>query len=226
MKFNTSACVAALVVGSSILASGASIMTTADLEFVVGSGENLSVLVFDFQNESQSNFAWGYRYDGDASGEDMLIAVSAADPNLSIDNIAFIQEVSYFDGLTTNSQTGGSDTFWSLSVAGGFAGDDDLSNGMVDTPTPILGAGVTYPSVLTPSPVGSAAVSFGESGRLLADGSWDVWTFSSFSFPNGVFTVDTVPSAIAPIAAAAVPEPAVTGLLGALFLFWGIRRKR
>ena len=85
----TAACVAALVVGFGSSVSGAVVATSADLDFVVGEGSNLSVLIIDFQQGPESSFAWGYRWDGTASGEDLLAAVTAADSNFSVDSTSF-----------------------------------------------------------------------------------------------------------------------------------------
>lgn len=226
MRLNVAAFVAALVVGSGAIASGAVVATSADLDFIVGSGSNLSVLVIDFNDGPDSSFAWGYRWDGSASGQDLLAAISGADANLTLNSTSFVAEVSYFDGTVTRSQVsdfGAGSVSWGYYVAGGFAGDDMMNNGMVDTPTSILGGGVTLPSVYTSSPSGASGNSFGDSGRLLVDGSWDAWSFGSFdpsSFNHLVAPGPEAPQAVV------VPEPSVTGFLVSLFLLCGLRRKR
>ncbi|MDQ8190335.1 PEP-CTERM sorting domain-containing protein [Roseibacillus persicicus] len=227
MKLNAAAWMVALVVGSGSLVSGAVVTTSDQLEFVVGAGANLSVLVFDFNDgSSQSSFAWGYRWDGSASGEDMLAAVAGADANLTLDSSSFVGNVSYFDGSTLHSAAsdfGAGAVSWGYYLAGGFAGDDSMNNGNVDTPASILGGGVTYPTTFTISPTGASANSFGDSGRLLADGSWDVWSFGPYN--PGTYAHEEPPGSEAP-AAASVPEPASTGLFASFLLCWSLRRKR
>ena len=65
------------------LSASAAAFTIDDVEFWVGSGSNRSVFVVDFQANTPSSFAWGFRWDGDATGADALRAVEAADWNLS-----------------------------------------------------------------------------------------------------------------------------------------------
>ena len=226
MKIKAAASLAALMLGVGSTASATVIATTADLDFVVGKGSNLSALIFDFNQGPESSFAWGYRYDGSASGQDLLAAVSAADPNLSIDSTSFVTSVQYFNGTTTfsaDADFGAGSVSWGYYLAGGFAGDDMLNNGAMDTPTPILGGGVELPSVFTISPSGASADSFGDSGRLLEDGSWDAWSFGPFD-PD-TFAHQTPPTA-SPLAATAVPEPSVTGILALSCLLVGLRRRR
>ncbi len=63
---------------------GASISSLDDIKFWVGNGTKRAALLFDWQGDSQVDEAlgWGYRWDGAATGEDMLQAVVAADPRL------------------------------------------------------------------------------------------------------------------------------------------------
>ena len=50
----------------------------SDLVIWAGSGANEAALIVDW-NDGRSPLAWGYRWDGTASGEDMLRAIVAAD---------------------------------------------------------------------------------------------------------------------------------------------------
>ena len=226
MKMYGAASLAALVVGLGASASATVIATSADLDFVVGEGSNLSVLVFDFNQGPDSSFAWGYRWDGNRSGQDLLAAISGADSNLSIDSTSFVTTVNYFDG--THNFSGVADfgvgaVSWGYYVAGGFAGDEIMNNSMMDAPNPILGEGINLPSVYTISPSGAAADSLGDSGRLLVDGSWDAWSFGPFD-PSSF--AHQLPPTAAPLAAAAVPEPSVTGTVAFFCVFAGLRRRR
>ena len=55
-----------------------------DIEFWVGTGANRSALVLDWQGNStlDNALAWGFRWDGTATGADMFTAIVAADPRL------------------------------------------------------------------------------------------------------------------------------------------------
>ena len=206
----------------------ATVATTSDLLYVVGSGANLATLVIDFNDGSGTeSFAWGYRWDGEASGADMLLAIAEADAGLSMvsfgdgDSGFFFSSLTYNDGTTTHSAAGGSfETFpedyvsWGYYLSGGFAG------GALGSPASVSGGGISLPSSWISSPVGAAADSFGDSGRLLTNGAWDVWSFGA----NGEDFFHTAPPSGSPTAA--VPEPA-SGLLalGGIAVFLR-RRKR
>jgi hypothetical protein len=47
-----------------------------------GSGANEAAYVVDWHSDNTEPMVWGYRWDGEATGEDMLKAVVTADPNL------------------------------------------------------------------------------------------------------------------------------------------------
>ena len=211
MKLNTAACIAALVMSSGVIAYGATIATSNDLDFIVGSGSNLSVLVIDFNDgTSQSSFAWGYRWDGTATGQDLLQAVSDADSNLTFDSTSFVQTINYFDGTTQHSGVSdfGADLSFTYALAGGFANTfNDMFEVIGDVA--IENGGIDLPTEYTLSPSGTA-------GRTLADGSWDALSFGPFP---------TLPGPEAP-QAALVPEPSVTGLFTVFLLFGVLRRKR
>lgn len=220
MRLNVAACAVALVVGSGIMASGAVIATSVDLDFIVGSGSNLSVLVVDFNDGPDSSFAWGYRWDGSATGEDLLVAITGADSNLTFDSTSFVNEITYFDGSESYSQTGdfvGAGVTWGSYLAGGRADFFDEVTFQLAGNASILGGGVTLPSAYT-------AATSGTSGRDLEDGSWDAWSFGDVQ-TSSPFAHLAPPGPEAP-QAATVPEPSVTGLLASLLLLCGLRRKR
>lgn len=58
--------------------------TMDDIEFWVGEGENQAVLVIEWDDGilPKTTLAWGYRWDGEATGEDMIRAVVDADDRL------------------------------------------------------------------------------------------------------------------------------------------------
>ncbi len=205
-------------------ASAAIVAGTPDISFIVGSGENQSNLVIDFNDgEEVTSFAWGYRYDGVVSGADLLIAIGAVDPNLSLtfggsgESGFFLSQIDYLENGVTHSEAGTDSAFWAYYIAGGTAGDDLVGTG--GEPTPAAGGGSALPDPWTSSPTGASAESFGETGRLLTDGSWDAWSF-------GTFRLDPfVPPGPPGVPTAAVPEPSTTfcGVLASLLF---LRRRR
>ncbi len=222
--------IGAVVAGTltSLAANAAMVMDTSDLVSIVGTGSNLSTLVIDFNDGTTTqSFAWGYRWDGTASGEDLLTAIVDADDSLIVDSTSFITNLSYFDGTQTHQGvsdfTGGSNLSWGYYITGGFGGDDDLTNGMVDTPTAIPGGGSVLPGSWVRSLTGNSLTSFGESGRILEDGSWDAWSFGAFN--PGSFEHETPPGGEFPEAAVIVPEPSAA-LLSFLSLGLLARRRR
>lgn len=68
-----------------------------------GTGSNEAALVIDFHDGSQyQSFAWGYRWNGTATGENMLDAIVSADPQLTDQ----IQSYSFGDAVETLSFNG------------------------------------------------------------------------------------------------------------------------
>jgi hypothetical protein len=82
----------------------------ADIKFWVGSGPDSAALVVDFHDGTwDSCYAWGFRFNGTATGEDMLNAVAAADVNFSV-NISggFLMDILY----GAHSGIGGTNGFY------------------------------------------------------------------------------------------------------------------
>jgi len=111
----------ALAMLASVQARGQS-FTMDQVQYWVGSGPDSSVLVMDFQDGSdRPSHAWGYLHDGSATGEDMVLAVAGADPNLSVDIPGgFLNSATYND----HSGIGGSPNYWSTWSGTGM---DDLA---------------------------------------------------------------------------------------------------
>lgn len=205
---------ASLAIAMSWTAHAQLVTNTNNIIFWVGSGTNASVLVLDFQDGKQKQaFAWGYRYNNPApSGARMLLAIDAADPNLSLtysgtaESDIFVRQISYFDGSAQHSQTVGDFTnsfgYWGYFVTGGTAYDlTEDTQLFLDQIGPAGGAGL--PSVWLESPCGASDVSFGKPGRFLGRSSWDAWVFGEWG---------ATPAAqiyAAPIPALPRPQPAV-----------------
>lgn len=194
-----------------------------DIAFWVGAGSNRAGLVLDWNDgSSRESFAWGYRWDGVASGADMLFDIAAADVSLSFTHGGtrladfFLTGATYFDGVVTHSGVTPPtfSEYWGYYGVGGTAGGTFTP----DSFDPVAGGGNVLP---TPSgwvslPVGASFSSFGSPGRLLADGSWDAWVFGEF---------ETLPT---DAVFAAIPEPASVVLLvlvGVGCIGWCVRRR-
>jgi hypothetical protein len=195
-----------------------------DIEYWVGLGANRSALVIDFHDGTgKQSFAWGYYYDGIKTGADMLLAISAADLNLTLtysgsaeDNL-YLMGISYFDGSTTHTRDNGdfiSDSnYWGYYLAGGTAGET-LEEPFTLIPVTVP-ASLSLPSTWEVAATGPSAISFNLPGRYLANNSWDAWSYGE----NG-----TTP--LSEVYAAAVPEPSTWALLGGAALAFGIWRIR
>lgn len=54
-----------------------------DIQFWVGSGSNRAALVIEWHDGTQPDaMVWGYKWDGEASGHDMIVAIAKSDPRL------------------------------------------------------------------------------------------------------------------------------------------------
>lgn len=224
-----------LVLGGS---AQADVFTFNDIQLWAGAGSNQAAMAIDWVqgDTTQPALVWGYRWDGTASGEDMMRAIVAADPRL----FAKLADFGAFGfGLT------------------GFGYDDGDANFALDDGTSFNAAGI---AVADPSD-GAMAVDSGDryaegfftgfwvyanatvdqngnptnpynggswtssntgmTDRILANGDWDSWAFSpDFNFDS---------TAENPVAApTAVPEPSSMALLagGAFAFVYRRRRKR
>lgn len=182
-----------------------------DIQYWVGSGQNRAALVIDWVEDSDTEPAlvWGYRWDGAATGEDMLRAVVAADPRL----FARLK-----DWGTARSVIG---LGYDLNRNGGFG----ISDGTVFDPDGIAMTGTSDGATATdtadlyregwltgfwgygvavdgnPFDTGhwESPMEFGVSDRPLADGDWDGFVFETDwgfdSFPENPRAAEAVPEA-------------------------------
>lgn len=194
-----------------------------DIQFWVGAGTNQSALVIDFQyggteSATEQSWAWGYRWDGAATGQDMLTEIQTADPSLTFDSTTFVNSVSYEVGSNSYERTSDfvDDLSWGYYIAGGtspiFSNDPPFEQtGTFNAPHD----GTDMPTT------GQWSISTsGAADRELADGSWDAWSFGPYD--PSTFEHQTPPSGTA--FAAAVPEPAtiafLIGLAGFIPVAW------
>lgn len=220
-KFMAAATLAVLLVSNG---ARAQITGFDDILAWAGTGSNRSALVFFFNDgEARQAFAFGYRWSGSATAEDMLTALDGLF-GLTLQSPAYVNEVTFLDAVSgvTHSRAGGAFTdyptdwlSWGYYLAGGSATifDSAPPYGPVGTATP-PGGGVSLPSTWTTSPAGSAS-------RQLADGSWDAFSFGQ---------VDTSFNHVTPPAGAvysAVPEPSAAWLavFGAIAICGYVKRR-
>lgn len=176
----------------------------SDIQFWAGTGANSSALVVDWNDgKAAESLAWGFNWDGSATGIDLLNAIDAADARLSIEIISF----SFGDAVR------------------GFAYDADL-DGLYTGANDHFAAGFGLPgegfwayhlggpTATDPTWTGSGV---GASDRDLVNQSWDGWTWT----PEGA----SIASPGTPTAAP-VPEPATLAVLGLGALSLLRRRKR
>lgn len=192
--------------------------TFDDIEYWIGTGTNEAAFVVDWNDgiEPQS-LAWGYRWDGTATGEDMLIEIVTTAPDLYAkisspggygvalyglgydldhDGFALSDGTVFTDGLAI---TGASDTATAVDA------DDHYKEGW-------LSAGY-WSYWLSDDGVDWGFSGTGMSGRTLTDGAWDGWSWAP------AFDA-TAPSEPVP----AVPEP-MTAVLFGLGMLLAARRR-
>lgn len=85
--------------------------TFADINIWLGNGADSTVLVIDFNDgQSVQSYAWGYLFDGNLLGEDLLTAIVAADPKLDVViSNGFLSDITY----ASQAGLGGQPDYWS-----------------------------------------------------------------------------------------------------------------
>jgi hypothetical protein len=156
----------------------------SDIKNWTGTGSNQAILVIDWQDGDNSSLAWGYRWDGVKTGEDMLQAIDVADSRLTVEGSVgsygfFVHGIRYDLGNSlVHNQTTLPD--WSKSWSYWVMEDGSGSNW--------TGSGI------------------GASDRQLANGSCDAWSFTAWDDDYNPISPPGEPTA-------AVPEPASLVLL-------------
>lgn len=211
-------CIASLIFETSV---SADTFNFSNIQFWIGTGSNQAALVIDWNDgKTPESLAWGYRWNGTATGLQMIQAVDAADPRL---NVFYAFGTFVFGiGYDLNGQGG---TF-----TPGTPGDLTTEIGTAPYPEDHYKEGVFTGFWGYDTGVGNpySGGSWTESGvgsgqRTLTDGSWDGYSFStdevSFTIPNPKF----------PVAASSVPEPSsllLVSLSLAGFILQKIKRRK
>jgi len=156
-----------------------------------GTGSNEAAMLIDWQDGTMyPALVWGYRWDGTATGEQMLLAIEAADPDLMVE----ITTYSFGDAVTALGFNG--------SAYGPNGPGSHYESGFaVGTPgfwAYYLGSGTSYPAWQ------ESATGAGD--RTLSNDDWDGWSWSA--------NFNDTPPSNQPIAAPVpAPEPAVWWLV-------------
>lgn len=171
-----------------------------DIQLWAGSGSNRAALVIDWNDgKNPECLAWGYRWDGTATGRSMLNAIKSIDQRLYEAPGPYGEAAVLGLGYDMDSN--------------GFSSDDSSDHYRSGWST----AGFwSYWLKSTTDGTWSFSHS-GIAGRTLSDGCWDGWSFSNGAVPD------------TPTAATRVPEPStffvlVTGAAG--LVSFGIKCKR
>ena len=73
-------------------------VSASNIQYWVGHGSNAVVATFFFcGNDDPVGIAYGYRFDGEATIQDMLEAIDEADDNFSVTITTWIQDIAYTD---------------------------------------------------------------------------------------------------------------------------------
>lgn len=195
------AMLALLVQAMTITVFAAQVTTLEDIDFWVGTGDNRAgfVLDWDYTSSIDEALVWGYRWDGVATGQDMLLAILTEDNRLyaklnAPGNLGIALYGWGYD-QNNNGQFGLSD--YSFFNADGItlSGPPDLPPEDPENPPPT--AQPTDPAddynegwytgfwsynnaIGDPFDGGSWSISdIGVFNRGLSDGDWDAWSFSS-----------------------------------------------
>ncbi len=206
------------------VANAATITGFGDIENWVGSGPNSAALVIDWNDglnyggaTGDQSLAWGYRWSGAATGEQMFEAIVSADPRLV---------------LNPAPPVGGPGTVCGIGYdlnGNGFTYVSDPTNldkGHASDPSDHYREGWLHAGYWSywnekAATTGLPAWTSASTGfsRTLQNGSWDGWSWAPAPDFNGLMPANVV--------AAVIPEPA--GLLAWAVLAPGLfvtRRKR
>ena len=135
----------------------------SDIVNWTGSGSNEAAMLIDWNDgTAHPALVWGYRWNGTATGEQMMQAIMASDPDLSVQIINDPEFGDYVNGIGFDGAGGVGSHFESGFSDGSFWGY-------------FLGSGTSYPTW-----------SFSDVGftdRTLTNDSWDGWEWSSGAPP-------------------------------------------
>ena len=183
--------------------------TMDDIVYWVGTGSNKAAFVVQWNDAKNPDaLVWGFKWDGNATGEDMLKAIAKADKRFfsllyqgtqygsAIGGLGFD-----LDGKGTIGLYNNGNTTYPLYPVDGFVNTTayDFDNYTAIDPNDHWGAGwyTGYWSywVKDPTDTDFGYSGLGASSRQLHNGSWDVWNFN----PN--FDSPEISSTLTPVSA-------------------------
>jgi hypothetical protein len=186
------------------LPTAAGAFTFADIQFWVGSGSNQAGLVIDwYDGKDPVSLAWGFRWDGVATGRTMLDAIKAADPRLFENYVGptVVFGLGYdLDGDGFVYVPGGSETGQAADP------DDHYQEGWM-----IAGYWSYWVKPSDTDPWTWSLV--GIADRILTDGCWDGWKFAPAPTWDSGEPSEPV--------AAVVPEPSSLFVISSAILTMG-----
>lgn len=213
----------------------------SDITFWVGSGANQAALVIDWADgKTPQSLAWGYRWDGSATAEDMVSAIagttevrvtgdqnveglgdagtflesrSGADPRLYARMSAFSFGNSLF-GIGYDLDGDG----------GGFVSGFETEPGETNTETGSANdTDDHYAEGWESNPSWNG---FSNTGALFDGGSWSGFTFLGRALSDGDWDGWSIGSGVSPsLPIAAIPEPTSVVVLGATGVVMMLRRR-
>ena len=194
--------------GGAVREASAQMFGFADITNWTGTGSNEAALVIDWHDgKTPVSLVWGYRFNGTATGLDMINAIDAADPRL---NVFYQYSGTYVYGIGYDLNNNGG-TF-TPGTPGVDANGNSTETGFASDPNDHYAEGVYSKFWGYDTSEGSpysgggtwTQAQVGADQRILMNGSWDGY---SLSFDETNFTI---PDPEFPTAAAAnVPEPSV-----------------
>ncbi len=166
----------------------------SDIQYWVGSGSNQAAFVVQWNDSKNPDaLVWGFKWDGNATGEDMLKAIAKADHRLftllyqgtqfgsAVGGIGFD-----LNGQNTNALIKSGNTIYPLYPVNGFVNTtayDFDSYTIMDAANDHWQSGWTVNGywsywVKNPADADFGYSNVGASSRALENGSWDVWNFN------------------------------------------------
>ncbi len=197
-----------------------------DIEFWVGTGSNRAGLVIDWnEGPSPQALAWGFRWDGEATGWDMLTAIAGQTDVYTWNEDSQDFDVDPIYGADPNLTVRATHFDFGPMVDGFEYESDDLSHPDTATAPNWWAYWVSEDGVEWHEPVDEHGFGLGATDRILSDGDWDGW---GFELDWNVWPAENAPENPTPVPSSGsppIPEPAgLTGLGLALTVI--LRRRR
>ncbi|MEQ8846970.1 hypothetical protein [Botrimarina sp.] len=198
-----------------LTSAGAAVSAAGEIGFWVGEGANRATLVIDWDEAPHAGpaLAWGYRWDGAATGRQMLAAVVAADERLFAKLNGSAETARLLYGLGYDGDANGQ-----LPIDSGQSFDPDgFALGFPnDTARPLEAADLWaegfadeafwhYTTRAAGEPWGTAGSGF--STRALADGDADGWVLTLLKNPEGMLRNEEELFSFFPSFPTAAPRP-------------------